>query len=489
MLDRPWIFLAVIITAAAAAAFSITRLTGWPGAGPMIFIVAVMVISRYTGKYRYGVVSSFICSVLVLFFFGPSRHNIASYVSALALMLSATFITGAMTLNLRKQMKRALDGENHSAMINNINQRLLKASGLETIYASIARCFYEFSGRPVVLYTQNENSEISARLSIPDGLMYFSGELAAAKEVFETKKPVGAGTGDCSFSSFYYLPLVHDGCVYAAAAVLYGSGLPPGEIPFEVLALIAAQASMAIQRQALIDEQQVIILEREKERMRSSFLSAISHDLRSPLTGITSACSALKHSGDSIDNTSRLQLIDDIEEEAGWLLRMVENLLSVTRVDDGSAQLIKTLEPVEEIIVEAVSRIQKRFPGLAINVSLPDEIIMLPVDATLIVQVLINLIENAARHAAGNDRIDIMAREEGKCIAFIVRDYGQGINESARKELFSVTSRKSGSSAQGLGIGLSICRSVVIAHGGTIEGYNHEEGGAEFRFTLPLEQA
>ena len=488
ILDRPWIFLIMVNLAAAGIAFSITGLSGWAGAGPMIFIVAVIIISRYTGKYRYGVVSSFICSALVAFFFGPSNISIASYVSALALMLSVTFFTGAVTLNLRKQTKRATDEENHSALLNDINQRLLKASGLETIYASIARCFYEFTGRPVVLYTLGINMEACAELSIPDGLIYFPGELAAAAEAFAANRPVGTGTGACTFSSFYYLPLVRDGIVFAAAALLYGPYLPSGGIPSDALALIAAQASMAIQRQSLIDEQQIIVLEREKERMRNSFLSAISHDLRSPLTGITSACSALKHAGESIDTTSRLQLINDIEEEAGWLLRMVENLLSVTRVEDGTARLIKTLEPVEEIIIEAVSRTQKRFSGLAINVSLPDEVIMLPVDATLIVQVLINLIENSARHAGGNGRIDILAREEGRHCAFVVKDYGQGINEKARRELFSVTSRKTGNSAQGLGIGLSICRSIVLAHGGEIEGFNHDLGGAEFRFTLPLEE-
>ncbi len=243
-----------------------------------------------------------------------------------------------------------------------------------------------------------------------------------------------------------------------------------------------------MERQKLADEQQKIYMEKEAERIRSDFLRAISHDFRTPLTGIIGACSALTCDETRLDEDEKKSMAEDIQEEASWLLRMVENLLSATRVGTEGPKLTKSLEPVEEIVSEALNRSFRRFPQVRIHTDLPQEFVMVSVDSTLIVQVLMNLIENAVKYSGGQKRIDISVRQEGGQVTFAVRDYGKGLLPEDLNHLFQPATRKRGDFGHGLGLGLSICKSIVSAHGGTIEGSNNDSGGATFSFTLPNEE-
>ena len=193
------------------------------------------------------------------------------------------------------------------------------------------------------------------------------------------------------------------------------------------LDMIASQVAMALERQYLSDEQQRILIDSEKEKMRSNLLRAISHDLRTPLTGILGASSAILENGDMIDKETHDKLISNINEDSQWLIRMVENLLSVTRINEGTMNVTKTLEAAEEIVAEAISRIRKRFPNRKINVQVPDELLMVPMDGTLIEQVLINLLENAVKHSPDDSVIDVQVKKSGQNAIFEVIDNGEGI--------------------------------------------------------------
>ncbi|HBI64434.1 MAG TPA: sensor histidine kinase, partial [Clostridiales bacterium] len=210
-----------------------------------------------------------------------------------------------------------------------------------------------------------------------------------------------------------------------------------------------------------------------------------SHDLRTPLTGIIGASAAIEENGDRIGAAETKKLAADIHEDAEWLLRMVENLLSVTRVSQVS-RLKKSEEPAEEVISEAVARCHKRYPDAQIRVHLPDEMLFVPMDVTLIVQVLINLIENAVRY--GGTPVDVsLYHRKGKA-EFVVRDFGPGIPPDKRDTLFESAQVQADSRRGGLGIGLTLCRSILAAHDGEIDEINHPDGGAQFVFTLPLEE-
>ena len=227
----------------------------------------------------------------------------------------------------------------------------------------------------------------------------------------------------------------------------------------------------------------------EKEKMHSNLLRAVSHDLRTPLTAVAGASSMLIKPDSRLSPEEQHKLASDIHEEALWLTQMVENLLSITRVqgDNGAIHLKERAELVEEIVEESVTKVRRRFPNQEIDVRVPDEILLVPMDAMLIEQVLINLMENAVRHSGVKDKIEVAVCRRGDAAAFTVRDHGVGIDEEKLPHLFSGGGSKS-DGARGMGIGLSVCRSIIKAHGGTLAARNHPEGGSEFYFELRLEE-
>ena len=226
------------------------------------------------------------------------------------------------------------------------------------------------------------------------------------------------------------------------------------------------------------------------EEMRANLLRAVSHDLRTPLTSISTAASLLSSRSEDIPPERRRAMLEEISDDAQWLIRMVENLLSITRVG-GAADVRKTPEAAEEVISEAVRKYRARFDAPAASISLPDELVMVPMDAILIRQVLSNLLENAAFHAEGAKNVRVTLRVEGDMAAFEVCDDGAGIPEARLKTLFDPSAARPGDSAHSrnnMGIGLSVCRTIVMAHGGALSAKNREGGGACFRFTLPMKE-
>jgi two-component system sensor histidine kinase KdpD len=255
---------------------------------------------------------------------------------------------------------------------------------------------------------------------------------------------------------------------------------------------IASQVEMALERHYLSGEQRRMLIESEKEKMRSNLLRGISHDLRTPLTGILGASSAILENGDEFDKKTHDTLVYNIKEEAQWLIRMVENLLSITRISEGPMNVKKTPEAAEEIVAEAISRIRKRFSKRKFSVIVPEELLMVPMDGTLIEQVIINLLENAVKHSPEDSIIEVKVKKSEHLAIFEVSDHGKGISEQDLPYLFETyipDRERSLDSSRGMGIGLSICKSIVKAHHGIIEAENKKNGGAVFRFTLPLEDS
>jgi two-component system sensor histidine kinase KdpD len=257
------------------------------------------------------------------------------------------------------------------------------------------------------------------------------------------------------------------------------------------LQMIASQVAMALERQNLSDQQRQILIDSEKEKMRSNLLRAISHDLRTPLTCISGSSTAILENGDVLDKKTRDELLTDIKEESQWLIRMVENILSVTRINEGTASVVKSPEAAEEIVAEAISRIRTRFPDRRIIVKVPDELLVVPMDGTLIEQVLINLLENAVKHSGDDTIVDVIVRKHGNNAVFEVLDNGEGIPEQDLPYVFNSYAperKRSSDSSRNMGIGLSICMSIIKSHHGQMEAANRKEGGACFTFTLPMEE-
>ena len=236
-----------------------------------------------------------------------------------------------------------------------------------------------------------------------------------------------------------------------------------------------------------IKRQNKMKAEAERERMRANLLRAVSHDLRTPLTAIHSACSAMLDNYDVLTDQQHRKLLEDVQTESMWLNRMVENLLSVTRLDNASVALRLQETVLDELIDALIVKFRKYYPHQAVDVILPEEFLTIPMDPTLIVQVLTNLIENAVKFADGDHRIDLIVEEQEETVTITVRDYGRGLSEAALKNLFEPINHHDGDSNHGMGLGLSICKSIIRAHGGTIEGRNIPPKGAVFIVTLPKE--
>ena len=239
---------------------------------------------------------------------------------------------------------------------------------------------------------------------------------------------------------------------------------------------------------AHLKEHQRLLLESEREKMQANLLRAISHDLRTPLTGIIGASQAcIENPG--LDKKEVDQMLQDIYEDSNWLLNMVENILSVTRIGSGNASVKTSLEPLEEILSDSVQRIKKRYPYANVKLCLPSEILMVSVDSILIVQVLMNLLENAILYSESKEPIILKACVKEDKVKISVRDFGKGIPPEKMKNLFdgACLCKDSRSDARrGMGIGLSICKTIILAHGGDIVGRNYTDG-AEVSFWLPLE--
>ncbi len=237
-----------------------------------------------------------------------------------------------------------------------------------------------------------------------------------------------------------------------------------------------------------LEEKQEVIVESEKEKMRGNLLRAISHDLRTPLTAILGSASVIRDSENISEETIK-ELADGIYNDSNWLIRMVENLLYVTRISGEGTKLKKAEEVVEEIVGEAVGRVKHKYPEADIKIKIPDELLIVPMDSMLIEQVLINLIENSLKYAEDNSRVWVDVWENDGKVYFKVSDRGKGIPESMMKNLFNMgKANQDTRNSRGMGIGLCLCKSIINSHGGNIEAENNEYGGASFTFWLNIEE-
>ena len=240
-----------------------------------------------------------------------------------------------------------------------------------------------------------------------------------------------------------------------------------------------------------LKHQEAVRVEIERERMRGNLLRAVSHDLRTPLTTIIGASSAIIENYDSFSDEQKNDMLQDIREDAEWLVRMVENLLSVTKIGSGEVKILKTPVVLEELIDSVLIKFKKRFAKQNIIVDIPDDFITIAADATLIEQVLINLMENAVLHAHGMTELKMTVFPDGEKLYFTIEDDGCGIPQNRLKTIFSGSMPGEHESAdarkRNTGIGLSVCATIINGHGGGIFAENKPEGGAKFTFYLILE--
>ncbi len=262
-----------------------------------------------------------------------------------------------------------------------------------------------------------------------------------------------------------------------------------------IVAFITSTMTTNMKAQAReLAAQEKALMEAQKEKMRANLLRAVSHDIRTPLTGIIGNTNSYLEMEETLTAAEKRALVSNIRDDANWLLNMVENLLTVTRIDSENegAQVKMSLEAVDEVVASSVARFRRRNPGAEVRVQVPSEVVMVMMDAMLIEQVLLNILQNAFDHAHSDRPAELTVEEETDRVLFRVRDYGVGIDPDRLKTIFDGEGYQPPGwqedeppdAHKGMGIGLSICKTIVTAHKGEIWAENHGDG-AEFIFTLP----
>jgi two-component system sensor histidine kinase KdpD len=299
----------------------------------------------------------------------------------------------------------------------------------------------------------------------------------------------GMGTDTLAGARALYLPLA------AAGGAIGVLGVRPAQprrllIPeqLHLLETFASQAALALERVALSEEAQRAQVQAETERMRSSLLSSVSHDLRTPLAVITGATSSLVEGAVTLDPATRVELAQTAYDEATRLNRLVGNLLDMTRLESGALQVRKEWQPLEEVVGATLTRLHDRLRDHSVTVTLPPDGPLVPLDSVLVEQVLINLLENAIKYTPPGSPIELSATGAGDVVTVTVADRGPGIAAGDEQRIFDKFYRaRAGTGSGGVGLGLTICRGIVEAHGGRIWAENRPGGGAAFHFTLPIE--
>lgn len=452
-----------------------------------IYVLAVLLTSLWTNGFIWGLIASIFGVFGTNYFFTypyfAFNFTISGYPVTFVSMLLVAMITSTLAAGLKEQMSLTKAREQKTRQLNEVSQQLLKVQSSKETAELACHWLSNFLGRATRFYLDPVSFIQEGTIGEDVDELH---EAGIVRNIF--------ATGESAVSAFSYSPLTSRENVIAVIAILSTKDLPPISKETEnFLQLIFSQFVMVLERQHLEDDRQMIVMEQQKERMRGNLLRAISHDLRTPLTGIIGASSAILDNRGKIDVQDMFHLVSDINTDAMWLLRMVENVLSVTRIDNEAAtKLHKSMEPIEEVVSQAVQKTKKHFPACKLQVKVPDEFIMAYMDSTLIEQVVINLIENAIRHSESTEPIEVSVEvSDDNHVQFSVRDHGKGI---AAEELpilfegFSIRNNEKNDSSRGLGIGLSICKSIILAHGGTISGTNAPDGGALFTFNIPMEK-
>ncbi|AFA47362.1 sensor histidine kinase [Acetobacterium woodii] len=465
----------------------------------MVYILSVLIVSRVTTGYVYGILTSCLTVLVFNYFFTIPYYTLHAiqpgYPITFVIMLLVALITSALTVRIKTQAHLAVEREHRTEVLYEINKKLLASRDLKETIQLINVYMVKIFGRSAIFYHQDpkdlesETFQQSALDSDASFLMSES-ERAVAHWVFMNKKCAGAGTDTLMGAGAFYMPIVSQSKVLGIIGLSCADGvLNQNNRLF--LRMIASQVEMALERHYLSNEQRRMIVEAEKEKMRSNLLRGISHDLRTPLTGILGSSSAILENGQTMDQDTQDTLLFNIREDSQWLIRMVENLLSVTRINEGPMNVTKTPEAVEEIVAEAISRIRKRFVNRKIKVKVPEQLLIVPMDGTLIEQVLINLLENAIKYSPEDSVIEVEVKKNENAAEFEVKDQGKGISDQDFPYLFETAvpdGKRSSDSSRGMGIGLSICNSIVKAHHGEMAAQNRLSGGSIFQFTLPLEE-
>jgi len=460
----------------------------------MVYLLGVVFMAA-----RFGREASVLTSVLSVaafdFLFVNPVHTFAvadvQYLVTFIIMLLVGLIISHLTSNMRSQAKVAAHRERRANVLYALSEDLaISRTVAETARVAARHIQEEFGGASVLLFP-DDDGRIVYPFGPPAQESLRNCDLSVAQWVFDHGQIAGQGTDTLPGADAVYFPMSGFrgviGVLVLRAANLRRVFLPEQR---RLLDTFISQIAQTIERVRFADEAQQTQLRMESETLRNSLLSAISHDLRTPLASIVGAASTLVEEDAQLDASDRKELSLTIYDEALRMSNLTNNILDMARLDAGQASLNRQWYLLDEIIGGTMTRMQKRLKARAVRVKLPEELCLVNVDAVLIEQVLVNLLENACKYTPAGSPIDIIAELSAHMLKVTVADRGPGIPHGEEEKLFDKFYRLHREGTQsGVGLGLAICKAIVMAHGGVIGAINRQGGGAQFFFLLPVDEA
>jgi two-component system sensor histidine kinase KdpD len=456
----------------------------------MMYLIAVITIAIRLGRGP-SVLASVLSVAAFDFFFVPPylTFNVtdAQYLLTFGVMLVVALVISNLAVRIREQAELARYRERRTGVLYAMSKDLATHRGAGMLAQVAAKHIRDvFDGQVAIFLADSEK-----RVRVQRGeQLYFEfdpKEAGVAQWAFDHNERAGLGTDTLPGASALYLPLAGSTGPIGVVAVRpkeHTLLLDPDQ--FHLLESLVNQVALAIERTRLSEEAQQAHVRVETERMRNAILSSISHDLRTPLATITGAASSLLDESSQLNPTDRLELCRSIYREADRLDRLLKNLLDMMRIEAGAVHLNKEWHPLDEIVGAALARLEERLRYHTVNTIFPADLPMVRIDGVLLEQVLINLIENAAKYSPTGSVIDLSASAGDHEVVVEVADRGQGIPVGEELRIFDKFYRAKPTREGGVGLGLTICRGVIEAHGGRIWAENRSGGGAVFRFSIPI---
>ena len=488
-----------ILTAATAIGFLFYYLGFSESNIITIYILGVLLTAVATSDRIYSIGAA-LTSVLVFnFFFTVPRFSLDAYdpgypVTFLIMFLAA-LITGNLAMRIKIQARQSAQSAYRTKIMFDANQELQKADGKNEIISVTAKQLVRLLDRSILFYPKEGNSLCEPQLFACEDFSneesyHSDNEKAVAAWVFENNKRAGATTDTLSSAKCLYLAVRMENRVYGVIGVAMDKGILE---PFEnsVLLSIIGECAMALENDQTAREKEQAAILAKNEQLRANLLRAISHDLRTPLTSISGNAGVLIANADDIPSDKKRKLYTDIYDDSMWLINLVENLLAVTRIEDGSLSLRLKPELMSDVIDEALLHINRKKSEHHITVMQADELALAKIDARLIVQVVINIVDNAIKYTPVGSEIQIKTYVKNRQVVTEIADNGPGIPDESKPRIFDMfytANAKIADSRRSMGLGLALCKSIITAHGGTLSVGNNFPSGTVFRFTLPVEE-
>ena len=466
----------------------------------MVYLLGVLLTSTFTSGYTCGVLSAFLSVLLFNYFLTEPRLSLAAYGSkypiTFAVMFAAALLTSTLAAKLKAHAQLSARDAYRTKLLFDMNRQLQKAETPEEVYRMTATQIQKLMQRDVLIYPAQGNALLDGNIYPADGSSPYSipdtdREQNVVQWVWQNRKRAGATTQNFPKAKRLYLAIRTGQQIYGVVGIPMEKQTQPDAFTSSVLFSILGECSLALDNLRNAREKEEAAVLAKNEQLRANLLRSISHDLRTPLTSISGNADTLLHSYDVLDEQTRKQIFTDIYDDAQWLTGLVENLLSITKIVDGSVKLHLSDQVVDDIISEALRHIDRRAAEHHIAVDCGDVLLLARMDAGLIMQVLINLVNNAVKYTPVGSNIRITAIPRENMAEICVSDNGPGIPNELKErvfEMFFTGGNPIGDSRRSLGLGLTLCQTIVHAHHGEMTLKDNSPHGCIFSFTIPLSE-